>query len=202
MMEKYRQARDQEVELNLTPIMNLFVAMIPFLLMCASFYTVSVVNASVPVESEGGESDIAKGDDKVTLAVEIRRGTGFKISLQSDTLAEADLDQLETELPKKGVDFDFAALAEYAHFLKGKYPKSDTAMVLPEREVFFEDIVGAMDAVREKITMNGKEEIHTVLFPSIVLSGVGAGDGSDAAAAAAEEAAKAAQGAAGAGGAP
>jgi hypothetical protein len=182
--------------------MNLFVAMIPFLLMCASFYTVSVVNASVPVESEAGDSDIAKGEDKITLAVEVRRGTGFKISLQSDTLGEATLDQLETDLPLKGGNFDYEALADYSLFLKEKYPKSDTAMVLPEREVTFEVIVGTMDAVREKVTMNGKEEVHTVLFPSIVLSGVGAGDGSDAAAKAAEESLKAAQEAAGVGQAP
>ncbi len=201
-MDKYRKARDQEVELNLTPIMNLFVAMIPFLLMCASFFSVSVINASVPVESAEGDSDIAKGEDKVTLAVEVRRGTGYKVSLQSDTLGEATLDPLETELPNKGVKFDFEGLADYADFLKQKYPKSDTAMVLPEREIFFEDIVGTMDALREKVTMEGKDEVHTVLFPSIVLSGVGAGDGSDAAAAEAAEAVKAAQEAAGVGGAP
>ncbi len=197
-MDKYRKARDQEVELNLTPIMNLFVAMIPFLLMCASFYTVSVVNASVPVESAEGDSDVAKGDDKITMAVEVRRGTGFKISLQSDTLPEAVLDQLRTDLPMKGAAFDFAALADYAHFLKSKYPKSDTSMILPEKEVFFEDIVGAMDAVRERIHMEGKEEIHTVLFPSIVLSTVGAGDGSPDAAAEAAAAAAAAEAAGGA----
>jgi len=174
MLSRFRKARDEQVELNLTPIMNLFVAMIPFLLMCASFYTVSVVNASQPVASPEGDSDLAKGDDKVTLAVEVRRGTGYKITAQSDTIAEATLDQMTLELPKNGVKYDTAGLSEIAEGIKKQYPKSDTAMILCDTDVFYENLVEAMDAVRERIERNGDEEVHHILFPVVVVSVIGA----------------------------
>ena len=37
------------VDLNMVPIMNLFLAMIPFLLMCAAFFQVSVINSRLPL---------------------------------------------------------------------------------------------------------------------------------------------------------
>lgn len=175
MLDRFRKARDEQVDLNLTPIMNLFVAMIPFLLMCASFYTVSVVNASQPVASPEGDSDLAKGEDKVTLAIEVRRGTGYKLTAQSDTIPEAVLDQMTVELPKEGVHYDTAALAELAQDIKGKYPKSDTAMILCDTDVFYEDLIVTMDAVRERIERNGSEEVHHVLFPVVVVSVIGGG---------------------------
>ena len=173
MLNRFRQKRDQEVELNLTPIMNLFVAMIPFLLMCASFYTVGVVNASAPVVSSSGDSDLAKGDDKVTLAIEIHTMNGYVLSAQSDTLPEAVVDQLSSELPKKGVNLDTKSLTDHAEWIKTKYPKSDTAMILPQPEVVYSDLIATMDAVREKITGEGDSEVHTLLFPVIVVSSMG-----------------------------
>jgi len=179
MLGRFREARDKQVELNLTPVMNLFVAMIPFLLMCASFYSVSVVNASQPVADPGGGSDLAKGEDKITLAVEVRRGLGYKITAQSDSIPEAILDQLTMDLPKIGTKYDTDALREIAEDVKKRYPKSDTAMLLCDVDVFYEDLIGTMDALRERVERKpGLDDIHHELFPVIVvsvLSGVGGG---------------------------
>ncbi len=172
MMDRFRQARDQQVELNLTPVMNLFVAMIPFLLMCASFYSVSVVNASQPIADPGGGSDLAKGEDKVTLAVEVRRGVGYKVTAQSDTLPEAVLDRITVELPKLGVRYDTESLTQIAEDVKGRYPKSDTAMLLCDNDVFYADLIATMDALRERVERKGAEDIHHALFPVIVVSTV------------------------------
>ena len=75
--------REQEapVNLNMVPIMNLFLAMIPFLLMCAAFFQVSVINASVPALSEGGDAgdEPKKELQKVTVNLQIAK-SGFNLS--------------------------------------------------------------------------------------------------------------------------
>jgi biopolymer transport protein ExbD len=45
----------EDGEPNLVPIMNMFLVIIPFLLMSASFYQIKAVNTSIPVLSSGGE---------------------------------------------------------------------------------------------------------------------------------------------------
>ena len=43
----------EDVEPNMVPIMNMFLVLIPFLLMSASFYHIKAVNTSIPVLAEG-----------------------------------------------------------------------------------------------------------------------------------------------------
>lgn len=168
---RLRRAAADVTDVNMIPIMNLFVAMIPFLLMCAAFYTVGVVNATVPVPSEEGDSDLANEEAKVTLSVELRRDKTYHVTLQSDSLPEAELDRYERTFRAEGSRFDDEALNLLAWDIKKVYPKSDTAILVPEIEVFYEDLVLTMDAVRERVRkpqVEGADRI--ILFPAIVVS--------------------------------
>jgi len=173
---RLRQIEEQAPDINLIPIMNLFVGMIPLLLMCAAFYTVGVVNATVPMLGEDGESDIAAEETKVTLTVEVRRDRSYHVTLQSDLLAEGELDRYEMSFPGKGTHLDTKALGDYAWEIKQKYPRSDTAILVPELEVFYEDLVKTMDTVRERIgeSSSGDPE-RIILFPAIVVSTIHTG---------------------------
>lgn len=94
--------KEKPVELNMVPIMNLFLAMIPFLLMCAAFFQVSVINASVPALSEGGdEGDEPKKEmQKVSLNLQIG-DNGFTISASGDQSPD-ELKNIGGTIPKKG----------------------------------------------------------------------------------------------------
>ena len=131
-MNKY--AREvEDVTPNLIPIMNLFTALIPFLLMGAVFYRMSIIQITIPTASSTGETDIAKEEEKITLNLQIFPDR-FEISASSDTLTPDVLGTLAATVPRVPGD-DEAVLEQVsrvAHRIKMTYPKSETVIVVPE----------------------------------------------------------------------
>ncbi len=84
-------------ELNLLPVMNLFVVLIPFLLAAAAFYHVSVVPTSTPQHTPGDSSQEADLDAvTVTVTVETER---FVVTAANSSIA---FDELDALVPRRG----------------------------------------------------------------------------------------------------
>ena len=163
----------EETELNLIPIMNLFTALVPFLLLSAIFYRIAIIQVTVPVASSTGDTDVAKEEDKVTLTVRIRPQY-FQLSAASDVLDPAALKALESRIERGG---DAAArksacreLEERAFAVKSRYTASDTVIVVPDDEVPYEEVVEALDALRDTRREVAGQLSRVSLFPRVVLS--------------------------------
>jgi len=169
---KSKRDMEEPVHLNMVPIMNLFLAMIPFLLMCAAFFQVSVINASVPALSEGAD-DMAeepkKQLDRVTINLQIAKD-GFMLSAVGDQ-GEAELKKIGGKIPKKKNEYDFEKLAQRMKAIHDKYKKSDTVIILPEKEILYDTIVKTMDASRERI-IDKRMDTREHLFTNAVVSSV------------------------------
>lgn len=155
--------------LNLIPIMNLFVALIPFLLLSAVFFHMRVIKGAVPTATEG-ETDIAKGPDTVTMTVQIDPKDGFHITASSANLPPSVVDPLAKSLPKKGSDFDYEGLGKYLRTIKQKWSESDTVIIVADPKVEYKTLVSTMDAAREmEIEIDGKKHQYK-MFPRVVVS--------------------------------
>ena len=171
------QRRDpEEVILNLIPIMNLFTALIPFLLLSAAFFHLSIIQITIPVAStETGETDIAKEEDKITLQMDIT-ATEFQLAAASDTLDPSIIGRLKQNIPRiKGANDEaekamYDSLRDAAYKIKGTYTASDTVIVTPDPEIPYEEVIHAMDAVREITIERGRMKSKVGLFPRVVLS--------------------------------
>jgi biopolymer transport protein ExbD len=167
-----KRESEEPVHLNMVPIMNLFLAMIPFLLMCAAFFQVSVINASIPALSEGGD-DAAEEPKKellkVTLNLQIGKN-GFTISANGDQSPE-ELAKIGGTIPKKNNEFDFDKLGERMKAIHDRYKKSDTVIILPEKEILYDTIVKTMDAARERI-IDKRMDTREHLFTNAVVSAI------------------------------
>ncbi len=175
-MAKAKIREVEEVALNLIPIMNLFTAMIPFLLLAAAFFQLSIVKITIPVTGdETGETDIAKEEDKITLQLDIT-GTSFEMAAASDTLAPEVVSKLRDRVPrvadadKEALIATYKAVTDAAYRLKGKYAASDTVIVTPDPEIPYEVVVSAIDAVRVTTIERGRDKLPVELFPRVVLS--------------------------------
>ena len=120
----------EDENVNLVPIMNLFVVLIPFLLMSAAFFHISVINASVPALQKE-KTDLAKSDVAVTMMVRMLPDS-FTITASSDTLSRAELDKLRAEIPRKGEGKGLADFSDHLLACKQRYPKSDTLLLVPD----------------------------------------------------------------------
>ena len=170
-MKPRGKASEEPVDLNMVPIMNLFLAMIPFLLMCAAFFQVSVINASVPALSEGSDSseEPKKELQKVTVNVQITK-EGFTLSASGDQ-PEEELKKLGGKIPKKNGDYDFERLTQRMKAIKDRYKKSDTVILLPDKDVLYDVLVKTMDATRERI-LDKRLDTREYMFTNAVVSSI------------------------------
>jgi len=163
---------NEDVTPNLIPIMNLFTALIPFLLMSAVFYQLSMIPVSVPVASSTGDPDVTELETKVTLSIRIHADR-YELSASSATVPEAELAKLTAVVPRTQGDSKEAILAEVsraAYRIKGTYDASDTVIVVPSDDTPYEVIVDTLDAVRELRIQRDGARAYVSLFPRVVLS--------------------------------
>jgi biopolymer transport protein ExbD len=161
-----RRSRDVDTEINIVPIMNMFMVLIPFLLMSASFFQIKAINTSVPVHSSSQKSEKNTTENeivhKLTVILELKEDR-IKVSALSDTLESKILAGLETEFIRTaGQELAVTLIAEHLKKLKTRYPLSDTMLLIPDDNVTYNEIIQAMDCARKY-----NEE---VLFPNVVLS--------------------------------
>lgn len=166
-MARYSRIRsrdEEEPDINMIPVMNMFMVLIPFLLMSASFFDIKAINTSVPVHADTAskEADPEK-TQKITVVLEIKSNE-VRISALSDTPNDLQLSSMEIVVPRMiGGEISVAAVADHLKSLKARYPASDTMILIPDDEVSYHEIIRAMDCARRYES----EE----LFTNVVLSG-------------------------------
>lgn len=165
LSNRRRGADEEDTELDLVPIMNMFLVLIPFLLLSASFYQIKAINTSIPVLSSGSQTPKIEGKSnvKVTVIIELKTAS-VNISAMSDELAYEELVNLQVEL-KFSTDtaYPTEALSKHLSSIKNQYPNSDTVIIVPSDETVYDTIIQAMDTARKAS--------NKVLFPNVVLSG-------------------------------
>ena len=170
MFSNFRRAREAPKELNVLPVMNLMVTLIPFLLLGAAFYKVSVIPTTLPTHDQSADETAPPPSDAIITLNLVIESDGIRLSATSATVAPEPLDALATTLPiAGGVDTErlTAAVARF----KTAYPKSDTVLVLPAPQIPYQMLVNILDATRERASKgpNG-ERLTQSLFPVTVFS--------------------------------
>ena len=165
---RIRRSSEDEPELNMIPIMNLFMVLIPFLLTSVSFLHIKAINTSIPVHADRPAHTVETTETtetikKITVVLEIKPDH-IRISTLSDSVNDLQVAEKELVLPRQtGTDMAVSAVADHLRTLKQHYPASDTMILIPDNEVTYREIVQAMDCARAYQT--------ELLFPNVVLSG-------------------------------
>lgn len=119
-----------EVELDMTPIMNVMVILIPILVSMAVFTTYATLQFSLPPSAGVGAGGPTKEDLRLTLVVDNQQ---VKATLGDQVLAQmAGPVQMQETLPT----------------LRSKLSRSEEAVIAFEDGVEFERVVDVMDACR------------------------------------------------------
>ena len=131
----YRQVIENDLEIM--PLMNLFVALIPMLLISAVFLNVTVIDMKLPTDVS--EANAASNTKKALhLAVTIR-DEHFVVEgrkLRKQVVARSDED----------ADTQLGAILEE---IKQRYPDNEEIMIISQPKTRYDDIVMVMDISRE-----------------------------------------------------
>ena len=152
-----------DVEINLVPVLNMFLVLVPFLLLSAAFFQLKAIDTSVPILAKTGKDAIEKQDVKMTVIMEIMK-EGIRLSAISDALEREELDKWDLRiLNEKQDEYPLTQMLIHLQQMKNAYPASDTIILIPDGTVLYDTIIQAMDVARY---VN-----HKPLFPNMVLSG-------------------------------
>ncbi len=163
-LTRRKRHTEEEIEVNMVPIMNMFLVLIPFLLMSASFFHLKAINTSAPVQGESVVSDAAEKNRKVTVIAEIKKNR-IQLTANSEAVLNEELKKLEYQIKnEKQKEYRFDQMTLVLQKIKESYPQSDTVIIIPDKDVVYDTIIQAMDAARYSQT-------SPALFPNVVLSG-------------------------------
>ncbi|KAA0231321.1 biopolymer transporter ExbD [candidate division KSB1 bacterium] len=170
---KRRHIKEESTELNLTPIMNLMVVMIPLLLSSAQFIKIGIIELNLP-PAAGATAGMASGSApkeaqrKLDLTVSIT-DQGFYISSAAAMLTGATATGPTIPIQTNG-EYDFQALSQKLHEIKQNigngFSDSESIIIQAENKIRYQVLVSTMDAAR-MIRLEGGPMI---LFPQVSLS--------------------------------
>ncbi len=142
----------EETELNIVPVMNTFLILIPFLVSMAVFAHVAIIPVNLPPDAGMGKG-AGKKDLKLTVAV---ARDGFRLALGEELLDSLGL---------KGETFDYEGLRASLARIRPNLQQQDQAIVAVSDGIVFDQVVQIMDAAREggfpKIGLSGSAEDKT-----------------------------------------
>lgn len=165
----YRRAVSEPEELNLIPVMNLFMTLIPFLLMGAAFVHMATIPTSLPQHTPEA-SDVPKTPATVTATLRIEPDK-LAVTAASTSLDEAQLAALAGEFAAPAGAYDLPALQGHLAGIKARYPKSNTLIVVGHDALATADLVRILDAAREIPEGEvGGEPVFAELFPVSVFT--------------------------------
>ncbi len=134
MRKNYAHRIRKPAELMLVPMIDIFTVLVTFLLMTAVFSRITILQLDLP----SSNSSSAGTPPAFRLEVIVRH-EGFELTNGTKLIAT---------LPKVDGAYDFKALTSMAVALKQEYPDANDASVLLERDVQYDYLIQAMDAVR------------------------------------------------------
>lgn len=180
MRRKFQErVEDSTFELNLAPMLDIIVSIVPMLLMSIAFVHITVVDTPVPqaVEKAMAAADEKKDQVQILLAVSKETGFRFTVSEKGETR--------DINVPMKGTELDLAGLHRESLELKKRYPDVFKVELNPDEKVPLNEIVATMDQLRtigageSKVVFtdidSGKPVETNLVFPDVVFGNVTGG---------------------------
>lgn len=171
-----RQADDLETELDIRPIMNLMVCLIPLLLAGAQFVKNTQLDVNLP-PSSGGSSSQSKDEPeeekekKVNLNLTVAiTGKGFYISASNVTLYSKDRPEAPTVPIDAEGNYDYLGLRAKLKELRNeidssgkKYNDDSKIIITASKEIEYEVYIKTQDAISGEIVNGEVKEIFPVV---------------------------------------
>jgi biopolymer transport protein ExbD len=143
----------EPIDIDMTPMMNMLIILISFLVTMVVFTQLAVIKFNLPPAGAGEGQAETPPDTVVHQEVDITvliSENGFQIIGEGKKL---------DPIPKGSKGYDFSKLGKFMKSLKDEYPTAESVVLLIDSTIVYQDIISSMDIVREN------------KFPNILLSG-------------------------------
>ncbi len=135
------RSRSGSTDLNLTAVMNIFLILIPFLLLTATFVRIAVLELWLP-SRERYESQSMQSQPDASSILNI-----LKIQENGFELKSPNMDFEPLARTQQG--YPWQQLRSQLEQVKEKYPDVDDIIIAPDNSIRYDTIISVMDQCRE-----------------------------------------------------
>ena len=146
---------DLDTEINLLPVLNLMVGLVPPLLLMASFLHLAVIDSSLPkIDQEPPPDQDLPETIPLVLTIELYENylkgtcTGGILRSEIKNFKRGESTCEEIRIEKKDDEYDWPEMSKAIVALKEKHPEDESVIVRPVDAVRYEEIIYAMDYTR------------------------------------------------------
>jgi len=131
--------KKQDEEVNIIPVMNIFLILIPFLLLTAAFIKLAILEISLPSLGKGAKVQQETEKELVLVILAIKedgfqlKSPGFKFD----------------PINKNGANYDYRLLLGQLKQIREKHATAEDIIISPESKVKYDIIIKTMDQCRE-----------------------------------------------------
>jgi biopolymer transport protein ExbD len=187
MRAQKTREEDATFELNLAPMLDIIVSIIPMLLLSVVFVQITVIETPIP---QAVEQAVAAANEKNKDLVQVRMSVANDRTVMITILDRGATKEFQVAGIGSGAEAkaDLDGLYKQVMAIKKQYPDVFRLELNPSDTVPLVDIVGVMDSVRTTRVENGKpvklsftdvttgKPVETnLLFPDIVFGNVAGG---------------------------
>lgn len=154
----YYKHKQKEGDIDVTPLLNVMVVLVAFLIFSAVFSRITIQEIVLPTQADAGAAP-----DKPLVTIEV--------IVRKDSLEIGDGKSVTATIPKLGMKYDLQKLSENLLHLKEKYSDKQDVTILLEPDIEYESMIQVMDAVKvAEVKKAGQEKARkVVLFPQVSL---------------------------------
>lgn len=173
-MRAPQRSTDATFDLNLAPILDIIVSIVPLLLLSIAFVQVKMIDSSVPqVVAEAAKRADEKSPTTVVLKVSKLKGFIFEVT--------KDGHAVPTSVPNQGGTWDLTALNAAAFGIKEKNPEVFRVDLSPDPDLNLNELVTVMDNLRrtpdaKKVAFvdpqSGQQVVTELMFPNVLFANV------------------------------
>jgi biopolymer transport protein ExbD len=163
-------------DINITPIMNLFVILIPFLLLSAAFVKLAALDTKLPVAAADSSEE-----PKLALTLRITK-KGYELAVMESRGKKRRASKPKLiKIPKREKAYDYDKLHKHLVMIKKRHPDEFQISMAPDNDTEYDAIIQTMDAVRKlgssdpeiiRTGTDGKKVKANFLFPDIVFAAI------------------------------
>ena len=149
-------AEGAAIDLDMTPMMNMLIILISFLVTMVVFTQLAVIKFNLPPQGGGGGDEAKAPSDS---AADTAQNVDITVVVSENGFQIVGEGRKLDPIPKSVKDFDFKRLGQFMQTLKKEYPGAEDVVLLIDSAIVYQDIITTMDVMREN------------KFPNILLSG-------------------------------
>jgi biopolymer transport protein ExbD len=166
-----RKSADLEMDLDIKPVMNLMVVLIPLLLAGTEFVKLSIIEINLPPQNQGGggaeQNPDREVEKRLNLSIVVTK-SGFTISSPSAVLP-GDSDEGPTVPVNDDNTFNFVQLKEKLievkkMILDKSFKDKDSVIITASADIEYQVIIDVIDAIQ---LYTDEEENIQPLFPQV-----------------------------------